>query len=239
MPPVGTSYGEQTWTKSAQKGVQKLIEEKKLKNPIVIAHWATATQIAIGLALDKPEQISKVIIISGIPKNVFADNQFGKTLTPKEHASYVDTGMAPRWFKTVTRDTWDDNNWYPYDYAIHPVRAMQLWRMAFAPTLPTHVRYLCENWANDSTVGLDKLKVPMLVLKPEPGKDFDSIPGQRGSLRSVTHDSWKGVEKSSNLITIETIENSRAFIMDDQPEKLNEVVETFLTKPPKTKLNYN
>ena len=228
MPTAETSYGEQTWTRAALCGVRRLIVEKKLKKPIIVAHWSIATQIAIALALVYPELVSRVVVVSGIAKNVMADAQFGKTLTVKDRIAYVDKGMAPRWFKTVTRDTWDDNNWYPSDYAVHPVRAMQLWRMAFQPTLPVNVRYLCEIWAQDSTVGLEKLKVPLLIVKPGLGSDYDSIPGQRGGLRFLTQDSWKDVEIKSKLITVKTIENSRAFIMDDQPKRLDEIIEAFL-----------
>ena len=228
MPSNGTSYGVQTWTKSAQTGVHKLIVEKKLKKPIIVAHWIIATQIAIGLALENPDILSRVVIISGVAKNALADAQIGKKLTVKQRISWVDKGLAPRWFKTVTRDTWDDNAFYPSDYAVHPVRALQLWRLAFEPTLPVHIRYLCENWSQDSTVGLSGLKVPLLIVMPNPGADYDAIPGQIGVIKTLTRNSWEGVEKMSKMIRLETVEKSRVFIMDDQPKKLDEVIAKFL-----------
>lgn len=230
MPNTGTSYGERTWTKAAQKGIENLIKEKKLKKPIVVGHWQIASEIAMNIALEKPELISKVILISGVAKNVMADAQFKKTLTVKERATYIDRGMAPRWFKTVTRDTWDDNNWFPYEYAVHPLRALQLWRIAYDVTLPVHVRYLCEHWTQDLTVNLKSLKVPTLLVKPGYSKEFDNIVGQRGAVRQLTIDSWKDVEKMSSLITTKSIENSRIFIMDDQPKKLDEAISSFLSK---------
>ncbi len=229
MPSQNTSYGERTWTTAAQKAVKSLISENKLKQTILVAHWQIASEIALGITLENPELISEVIIISGVAKNVMADAQFGRALTVKERASYVDKGMAPRWFKTVTRDTWDDNNWYPYEYAKHPLRGLQLWRIAYNATLPVHVRYLCEHWTQDLTVNLKSLKTPLLIVKPGLSKEFDEIPGQRGGVRQLTIDSWKGVEKLNPLVQTVTIENSRIFIMDDQPEKLDAVIESFLS----------
>ena len=60
------------------------------------------------------------------------------------------------------------------------------------------------------------------------GSGVLGIQGQRGGLRMVTHKSWDGAENLSKLITMKTVENSRIFIMDDQPEKLDEVIYEFL-----------
>ena len=229
MPPAGTSYGEQTWTRAAQEGVERLIADKKMKRPIVVGHWLNATQVALRLALDNPDKIRAVIIISGVPKNATLDAQRGTYVSPEQRAEYMDTTMAPRWFKTVTRDTWDDNNYYPHDYAIHPVRALQLWREAARPPLPVMIRYLCEYWAQDVTVELDRLTVPTLVLKPGFDKDFYFVPGQ-DYMQATCHDSWQGVEDRSTVIRMRTIEDSRVFIMDDQPEKLDAAIEEFLAE---------
>ena len=124
MPNEGVSYGDQTWMRGAQQGIERLIAEKKMKRPIVVGHWLNATQIALNLALDNPDKIAAVVIISGIAKDNTVDMQLGRTVTPEERTKRIDSSMAPRWFKTVTRGTWDDNNFYPHDYARHPVRAL-------------------------------------------------------------------------------------------------------------------
>lgn len=227
MPSEGVSYSEQTWIRGAQIGIEKLVEGEKLKRPVLVAHWTSATEVALLTAIDNPTTFAAVVIISGVAKDIMAEKRLGRAETPRERAMRIDLGLAPHWFKTVTRDTWDDNNYYPHDYARHPVRALQLWRQAAEPTLPIWVRYLCEAWALDITVDLPKLKVPTLVLKPGFGKDFYFEPG-RDYMRAKCHDSWDGVEKLSDKITIQTIEDSRVFIMDDQPEKLDEAIERFL-----------
>ncbi|MEE9128908.1 MAG: hypothetical protein V3T84_02740 [Phycisphaerales bacterium] len=229
MPPEGTSYGEQTWTKAAQTGLERLIRDKQLDRPIVVAHWVNSTQVALRLAIDNPDMVSAVILISGVPRNLSLDMQSGRTVSLQQRIDYMDKNMAPLWFKTVTRDTWDDNNYYPHDYAIDPVRALQLWRQAAEPTLPVWVRYLCESQAQDVTLDFDRLTVPTLVLKPGFDEDFYFVEGQN-YMELFCHQSWDGIEDPNKMITMKTIEDSRVFIVDDQPERLDQAVDTFLAE---------
>lgn len=229
MPKEGTSYGSQTWTLAAQRAVEELILTEKLDRPVLVGHWLTATQIVLGVALDRPDLVSAVVLISGVPKNKNADLQVGRALSLQERVRYVDEGMAPQWFKTVTRETWDDNNYYPHDYCIHPVRALQLWRQAHEPTLSVWIRYLCELWAQDVTTRLGDLQVPALVLKPGFDKDLYITPGHN-YMKTFCHDSWEGVEAMSEKITMRTIPDSRVFIMDDQPQTLDREVDRFLSR---------
>lgn len=234
MPPNGTSYGELTWTKGVQQGIESLIEEEKLDRPIIVGHWMVAANVALQVALDNPEKVGAAILVSGRAKNVPVGGDSGPQFgSPENRAKWVDQGMAPRWFKTVTRDTWDDNNYYPHDYSSNPIRGLQLWRTAANATLATHVRYLCESLAQDSTIGLEKLKVPTLVIQP----GFDDqlyVDSGRDYMRAFCHDSWKDVEELSSHIQVVRIDDSRVFIMDDQLEKLNATMRKFLnemTKP--------
>lgn len=228
MPPPGTSYGEQTWTMGAVKGVERVIVKERLERPIVVAHWIGATQVAVQLALRNPVEVKAVVIISGVAGAMppFGDNAPALPALP-ERIAMVDERLAPRWFKTVTRDTWDDNNFYPGDYARHPVRALQLWRMAAEPPLPVWVRYLCELYAQDSTLRLDELEMPMLLLQPGFDEDFWFEPGQ-DYMRGYTHGTWEGVEQLNERITVQTVPDARVFIMDDEPEALDRAVDNFL-----------
>ncbi len=224
MPAEGVSYAEQTWIRAAQEGVGRLIVERRMERPVVVGHWISGTQVAMGLAKDNPDDIAAVVIISGIPKNITAG---GPTLnTPAERATYMDR-MAQVWFKTVTRDTWDDNNFYPHDYARDPVRALQLWRQAFEPTVPVWVRYMCEVWAQDSTHDLSGLTVPTLILIPGFDEDFYFVPGL-DYMRAFCQDTWEGVEAKSDMVTAKVIDGARVSIMDDQPEKLDQAIREFL-----------
>ncbi len=228
MPPSGTSYGEQTWTRGVREAVSRLIDKEQLDRPILVAHWFTAPQVALGLALERPREIGAVIVISGIAR--YDGGMLPATTRLDGRIAYVDGTLAPSWFRTVTRDTWDDNNFYPGDYARHPVRALQLWREAAAAELPVWIRYLCEGWGQDITLDLSELTVPTLLLQPGFDEDFFFVEGQN-YMQAFCRDSWNGVAEGNEHITAQVIADTRAFMMDDQPAALDAAVDAFLAGP--------
>ncbi|HKQ61194.1 MAG TPA: alpha/beta hydrolase [Candidatus Polarisedimenticolaceae bacterium] len=228
MPAPGTSYSEQTWTRAAQDAVARLIEEQKLDRPIVLGHWLSGAQIAIGLAVERPDLVRAAVVVSGVPGFVgTAGSSLPAPKTPQQRAIFIDHSMAPNWFKTVTRATWDDNNFLPRDYAIHPLRGLQLWQEAWRPTLPTWIRYLCEVWAADSRQHLDRLEIPLLIVEPQLDPLFFEGPQKGDYMQAFLHQGWEGVEQQSPQIRVQTIADSRVFVMDDQPAKLNEAIAQF------------
>lgn len=228
MPDPSTSYGELTWHRSAQRGIEDLIQHEELVEPIILAHWVNATLVALRIGLDSPEAVGGLIIVSGVPRYLPTTPGMQMPDDPAGRAALVDSMMAPLWFKTVTRPTWDDNNFLPSDYAIHPLRGLQLWIEASRPALPIHVRYLCETWAQDVTAELNKLHVPTLVVQPHFDQAFVEMPRTSNYLETMLHDSWDGVAQSNDLIRFEQIAGSRVFVMDDQPARLSSLVESFV-----------
>lgn len=236
MPAEGTSYGEQTWTRGARAALARLIEKDVLgaatdggvrpQPPIVVGHWLTGTQVALGLALERPDLVRAVVIISGVPK--ILPISFPEPPTLADRVALVDDVLAPRWFKTVTEETWHDNNFLPRDYALHDLRALQLWRLAARPSLPVWIRYLVEAWAQDVTLDLKRLEVPTLVLLPGFDDDFYAGPYKADYMRSFCIESWEGVAGMSDKLEMRTVPGSRAFMMDDRPEELSQAIDSFL-----------
>ncbi|HXV77722.1 MAG TPA: alpha/beta fold hydrolase [Candidatus Polarisedimenticolaceae bacterium] len=231
MPADGTSYAEQTWTRSARDALAHLIEQERLDRPIVVGHWISGTQVALGVALDRPDLVRGVVVVSGVTKFVSTGASMPEPRTPELRAALVDQSLAPQWFKTVTRATWDDNNFLPRDYAIHPLRGLQLWRLAFEPDLQVWIRYLCEVWAADSTRDLDRLRVPLLVLQPELDELYGQGPGAGAYLQAFLGRAWEDVDDRDGLIQIRSVPASRVFVMDDQPELMNEAIRRFADGP--------
>jgi pimeloyl-ACP methyl ester carboxylesterase len=192
LPPEGSRYADRPWTKSAINAVRRLIEEKRLERVTIVAHWALATQIALQLAFDLPNRIDAVILVGGPLKSHYESPPGMLTWTAAQRAAYAD-GVSQKWFKTVTRQTWDDNNFMSYDYSLHPRRGLFLWREAQAPALPVWIHYLLEFYTMDQSSLLAHLRVPTLVVQPgfdDPG--FQPEPGWN-YMRTLCHDSWKGV----------------------------------------------
>jgi len=228
-PPESVSFGEQPWTNAAFGAIEKLIENEKIERPIIMGHWMTGPQLALRLALNYPDKIKAVIIPSGTACFIATD-----TIKYKPHPdlawriSSIDKYMAPMWYKTVTRVTWDDNNFLPGDYAVNPILGLRMWREAALPPLHVWVRYLCEFYAQDITQQLDSLTVPTLLLYPGL-EDLFFEPGQN-YMYGYCHTSWAASVPDHKSIKSVTIPNSRVCMWLDQPEKFNEEVNKFLVE---------
>ncbi len=221
------SFGSQTWTHGALEAIEELIRSEKIERPIVVGHWLTGTQLALRLAMRHPEEIRAVILLAGSARFVPTDTTRMPAYPPlDQRVAGVDRYLAPRWFATVTRETWDDNNFLPSDYAVHPVRGLRLWRQAARPPLHVWVRYLSEFFAQDIALELDRVTVPVLVVKPglenafhEPGRDY---------MHAYTHASWEGPRPATPNFRFVTIPDSRVCLWFDQPDRLDSAVEEFL-----------
>lgn len=226
-PDEGTSFGKQTWTNAALSAIEKLMEDEALGNPIIVGHWLTGTQLALRLAMKHPDKVKGVIILAGASRIVFDDPQYAPHFaTPEKRVQTTDKVSAPFWFKTVTRETWDDNNFLPGDYAINPVRGLRLWREAAVPPLHVWVRYLLEFQAQDISPALSNLTVPTLILKP--GLDGVYHDSGKNYMEDFCHKSWEGFVEKNAKITVKTIPNSRACLWFDQPAEVNSAVSNFL-----------
>jgi pimeloyl-ACP methyl ester carboxylesterase len=131
------------------------------------------------------------------------------------------------WFKTVTRETWDDNNFLPSDYAEHPVLGLRLWREAARPDLHVWVRYLCEFNAQDVTQEFAAPAVPTLLLEPgleglptDPGNDY---------MLNYCHASWQRWRNGAPQFQVQTVHHARACPWIDQPEAVDEALASFLS----------
>jgi pimeloyl-ACP methyl ester carboxylesterase len=226
-PSEETSFGDQTWTNGALSAIENLIDDEKLDDVVLVGHWLTGTQLALRLAIKYPEKVKAVIILAGSARMTTNDPARAVYLeTLEKRVAAIDDFMAPQWFKTVTRETWDDNNFLPADYAVHPVQGLRLWRQAARPLLHVWVRYLCEFNAQDVGVELSNLTVPTLILKP----GLEGLPHDAGNnyMEIFLHDGWKGYIENHPQITAVTIANARACPWFDQPAEVQNAVTSFL-----------
>lgn len=168
MPDTGTTYSQLSWTNGIVSAILKLAEEEQLDKPVILAHFVTGTQVALNLALNHPDRIGKVIIIGGSPyryqpgmKNgQWSDWEHEKQYTPEERSKVMETIWAPRWFKTVTKRTWDSNMWTPEDYCMDTARGKKLFRTSADVPLQVMIRYLIEWMAYDVSATYKALSVP-------------------------------------------------------------------------------
>lgn len=223
-PPEGTSFGEQTWTNGALSALQELLQSTRGERVIVVGHWLVGTQLALRLALENPDRVAAVVLLAGS-----ANRPMGKEPTKSVPLSIrvrvVDENLAVKWFRTVTRETWDDNNFLPGDYARHPVLGLRYWRQAAQPPLHVWVRYLCEFLAQDVGLELDRLKTPTLLLIPDMEGAF--VPPAGDYMKAYLDLGWQSVLGSTPALQARTVPG-RVILWAEQPEAIDEMVTKFL-----------
>lgn len=230
MPsPDSASYAHTSWTRSAVRAILAVMDREGIQQATIVAHWILSSQIALRIALDHPERVDGVVLLAGVAKAYYDNDTTMLHWPAARRAAYADA-LGARWFRTVTRRTWDDNNFMTFDYARHPLRALFLWREAASPPLSVWVRYLLEFYAIDLTPDLARLRAPVLVVRP--GFDDADFPIEPGLnyMRSLTHDSWRGVDTTTAPIAFATVPGARLFVMYDNPEDVAREIAPFLSR---------
>jgi pimeloyl-ACP methyl ester carboxylesterase len=219
IPPTGTSYSEGTWTRAAEEAIARLIVTEGLRRPIIVGHFVVGTQIALRLAMDHSELVGGVIIIGGSPVAPTSSRRDSTGKTPatyEERVRGIDRFLAPLWYRTVTKQTWDENN-YPADlYSNDSVRARDLWRRSESVPLPVLIQYQCEFLASDISREYARISVPTRVLVPSFTPELLANPKQ-AYLKSNFIDAWESAKRANPLLVVRVVAGSRLFVMDDQP----------------------
>jgi pimeloyl-ACP methyl ester carboxylesterase len=250
MPDTAVKYSELSWTNGIVTGIIDLIEKEKLDKPIIVGHFITGTQVVLNLALNYPDKIGKAIIIGGSPYRYYAglkDGQWSdweneKKLTPEQRANLVEVFWAPKWFKTVTKKTWDDNMWTPNDYCKDSTIGKQLFKTSADVPLQVMVRYLIEWMAYDVNEKYNEIKAPVLILIPDfygiftPATDPSSsksceIPVAKKYLKYFHQETWKQAMESGNpMIQVQTVAGTRIFMWYDNPDDTYKSIDDFINK---------
>src|SRR5713101_4583781 len=229
LPPETTSYGEFTWTRRLGRDVLELFSREKLSKPVIVAHGFPGSWVAEELAFQYADALGGVIEIASMPVLFFPspkDPSRKTPATPEERIETVNEGWAEKWFKYVTPETWESNNYIAEMFANDPGRAEQVRQQVEADPLPVKIRYLCEFMASDHSAELASLKVPLLALRPGFNEKFLADPANSWYKTSF-QDAWDAFSKDPRIQVV-TIPNARALLLDDQPKLTDEAIATFV-----------
>lgn len=228
-PPIPDDPGnfkDLQWTNGIIKGIQDLIKEENLVKPTLVSYFTYSNVIALRMALDNPDDFSNVIIMSGMAK--FTSNMVSyEPSSLSGRIYYVEKSLGPNWFKSVTKETWDNGNFLPATFVRDSIEAKKYWDMMSSVPIPTMVRYLCEYYCTDLSLEYEKLAIPVLVVIPS-FTDELLYNANTNYFASFFHYSWLGAKPANENFAIVTIKDSHAFIAEDQPEKLYGVIDEFL-----------
>ncbi|CAN5644117.1 hypothetical protein BH11BAC1_BH11BAC1_09670 [soil metagenome] len=247
MPDSAIPYSQLTWTNGIVTGILKLIEMEKLNKPIIVAHFVTATQVTLNLALNYIDKIGKVIIISGSPYRYYASQKNGQwndwehenKLTREQRSNLVEKYWAPQWFKTVTKKTWDENMWTPEDFCKDSTIGNQLFKTSANVPVQIMIRYLIEWMAYDVSSRYKELKTPTLILTPDFRKllasaDTTNIESCKNVaakqyLKYFHQLAWAAAKSSGNpLIQLSEIPDSGIFMWHDNPQLFFKAINKFI-----------
>jgi pimeloyl-ACP methyl ester carboxylesterase len=226
MPPPRASYGALTWTRRLAQDVIDLIERQHLERPIIVTHGFPGSLAADELALSHPASIGGIIEVASMGvQPYFAMGTPNRELTPAERIAVVDDSWAQQWFKYVTPETWESNN-YPAEMLTNDsARAERVRREIESVPLTIKIRYLVEFMATDPRPLFGELKVPVLVLQPGFNEQVLSTPTY-GWFKASFLDNWTRYPRNSRVELV-TIPDARALLLDDQPALADQAIERF------------
>jgi len=228
MPPPGTSYGEQSWTRAAVDAIVRLIRERHLERPVLVGHFINGSQVAMRVAVEHPELVRSLVLLAGTPRYepVTTTRFWPRDLTLEQKVKAVDQFSAPRWFKTVTRETWVRNNFVATDYSVDPARGRRFADEANAPPLPVLIRYLCEFHASDLWPELARLQRPLLVIQPHftAGLRADTT---RAYLAGYLEEPWRGRLEGRPHTDSAVVDSAGILVMEDQPSIVDRKIAEF------------
>ncbi|HET9328505.1 MAG TPA: alpha/beta hydrolase [Candidatus Eisenbacteria bacterium] len=231
MPPAGTSYGEQTWTRAAVEAVAALIRERKLKRPVLVGHYLNGTQVATEVAARHPDLSRALILLAGtaLYEPTRPSRFWPRGLTVEKRTAMVDQFLAPRWFKTVTRQTWVRGNFVATDFSVDSTLGRTFADRANAPPLPVLIRYLCEFHASDVRPSLSKSNQPLLLIEPTftPALRADTT---RAYLGSYFSEGWKGVFDERRRTQAMALDQSGILVMEDHAAEVDQAIAEFLKR---------
>lgn len=227
MPDSATSYGKQTWNTGVIEGIIKLIEKEKLQKPVIIGHFVQGVQVAVKLAANYPDKAGGLILIGGPAKFIAAMNGKIYDLPEKTLIQNVDNYTAPVWFKTLTKDFFDDNNFLPEIYSLDSIHGTVLWNQSASVLLQVAIRYSCEYFALDIKPDFSKIKCPVLILRAIFNDKVLQMPVNT-YLKPQFIDSWNDVPAKNSLIQMKDIPGAACFIWKDKPTETYTAIKDFL-----------
>jgi pimeloyl-ACP methyl ester carboxylesterase len=231
MPAVTVSYGERPWTRALERDLIDLIRREQLDKPVLVSHGFPGSLAVTAIAANHPEAIAGAIEIAAMPPQPIPSptDPSGKTLmTPAERVRYQDELWAPKWFKYVTPETWENNNYRAPMFQRDPDRAEQVRQRIEQTPLPVKIRYLTESNATDDSGDLARISVPLLALRP--AFTATVLADQANAwFRTSFVDAWKAFSGNAH-IQLTTLEDSGVLVFDDQPKAADDTVIEFLER---------
>ena len=231
MPAEGVSYGDRPWTTRLSRDVLDLIQRERLMSPVIVSHGYPGSLVATAIAAHHPAAVGGVIEIAAFPPGFLPSpsDRTGKTpMSVQERSLYADALQAPKWFRYVTPETWESNNYPAAMFQNDPDRAEAARRSIESVPLPVKIRYLVEVTANDDGEDILRISIPFLALRPGFSAEVLADPLNTW-FKTYFVDNWDRFSTNKN-IELRTIPNTRALVFQDQLPAADQAIGDFLSR---------
>jgi pimeloyl-ACP methyl ester carboxylesterase len=229
MPPLAVSYGEATWTHLLAHDVLDVIHREHLAHPIIVTHGFPGSLAVEELALSHPTLLGGIVEIASQSVQPYTVSSTPpREATPDERITIVDESWARQWFRYVTPETWESNNYAAEMFANDPAKAERARLQTEAVPLPVKIRYLIEFMASDRRAAFGGMEVPVLILRP----GFSDAVLSNASFawfKASYLDGWNAYPVNP-LIERITIPDARALILEDQPALADNAIAAFVER---------
>lgn len=225
--PKTLDFGGMHWWNNATEAILQLIAKFKLVRPLILGHQA-GSYLAMKLALEHPDLFRGVIVLNGLLNAPFPN--IPPNAAPAERARIVNGLVPGELFPNVSPAHYKEvmNSGAPWFCKEKSCQEHLMEMMANSGT-SVWWNYFAELATTDLTSDMKTLKVPMLVL---PSLHDPESPG--AAMSKTASEQWNSLVKSSGSlpITVIPIENCRAYATEDQPAKLDELVQNWIDQLP-------
>lgn len=217
-PDHPDDFAAMQWTSFAADGILELIKDESLEDVVLVGH-GTGGQLAMKVAIEHPIYVDRVVSIDGEPATPLTSGDVSR----EDRTFIVNQKLAkdrapPQIWASLLRNVANS-------MVSNPGRAAVLADMMSQVPLETGRRYLLEMYAEDLTDRLLGLKQPILLIAPIPPDLSDAEADHK-------HDRWLSAFAGMDHAQVIFFDDSRSFVMFDQPEQLDKAIAEFLGAGP-------
>lgn len=219
--PNDVRYDKLAWCGSIQRAIQALIDDRGLKEPVIVGQGLLGDYHAMRFGLDHPRAVSGVVVIAGSPLLGFAKPR----ASAEARAEHVHSSLVPL-YANQTASQWRAGLMPPTMLSTDQDRAKELFTELSRVPRPTMLRYFLEVCTTDLSEELKTAQAPMLAVEALPSGLVAAPAAVREML--LEQIAWFALQKDGAPISVEFVSNSQRFIMDDQPKAFDAAIERFV-----------
>lgn len=221
-PPEDAKFGDGPWLANAERAVVQLVEEKGLARPVVVGH-SLGGHLAMRLAAEHPGMFRSAVAVDGMP--AFPLSGPGIEMTREQRETFASTMF--RSMSATPDEAWrtQQKQWV-MQMVTDPTRGESIAAMNARTPKTVVCRYMAELLAADITAEVKKSETPILMVAAV------APSGTPGSSAESVRTIWTSFSEGTKTVNVVYFEDSRHFVMDDAPEKLDRVMERWVKGEP-------